>query len=116
LADPITPLPPRAGVPRGFLQWLVLTVSCIGTGYLEEGYFRFYLFKTLEAAGISGGRILFLSIFLFTLCHGYEGPWGMANAAIAGWFLARVFKKRGSLHGIAWAHGAYNLLVYLLGS
>ncbi|MDR2103058.1 MAG: CPBP family intramembrane metalloprotease [Treponema sp.] len=118
LAHRITPLPPppQAGSPGNLLQWLVLAASCIGTGYLEEGYFRFYLFKTLGAAGISGGKILFLSVFLFSLCHAYEGPWGMANAALAGLLLGLVFKSLGTLHAIAWAHGAYNMLVYLIGS
>jgi membrane protease YdiL (CAAX protease family) len=93
-----------------------VVLSCAGTGYLEEGYFRFYLLKTLEPAGIGAGGLIFLSVLLFTFCHGYEGPWGMANAALAGFFLALVFKKKGSLHGIAWAHGAYNVLVYILGA
>jgi hypothetical protein len=38
----------------------------------------------------------------------------MANAALAGFLLALIFKKLGGLHGIAWAHGAYNIMVYIL--
>ncbi|MDR3166376.1 MAG: CPBP family intramembrane metalloprotease [Treponema sp.] len=106
------PLPPRVEVPHTLLQWLVIFLSCIGTGYLEEGYFRFYLLKTFEAAGMGMG--IFFSVLLFTLCHSYEGPWGMANAALAGFLLALVFKKWGRIHGIAWAHGAYNIMVYVL--
>jgi membrane protease YdiL (CAAX protease family) len=108
------PPPPQVEAPHTLPQWLVIVISCAGTGYLEEGYFRFYLLKTFEAARMGMGKGIFFSVLLFTLCHVYEGPWGMANAALAGVFLALVFKKQGRLHGIAWAHGAYNLLVYVL--
>jgi membrane protease YdiL (CAAX protease family) len=112
------PPSPQVEAPRTLLQWLVIVISCAGTGYLEEGYFRFYLLKTFETARMGThtgmGKGIFFSVLLFTLCHGYEGPWGMANAALAGFFLALVFTKQGRLHGIAWAHGAYNLLVYIL--
>jgi membrane protease YdiL (CAAX protease family) len=108
----LLPAPPRVEAPGTFLQWLVIFLSCTGTGYLEEGYFRFYLLKTFEAAGMGMG--IFFSTVLFTLCHSYEGPWGMANAALAGGFLALVFKKWRRLHGIAWAHGAYNIMVYII--
>jgi membrane protease YdiL (CAAX protease family) len=108
------PPPPRVDAPRTPLQWFVIVLSCAGTGYLEEAYFRFYLLKTFEFARMGIGRGIFFSVLLFTLCHTYEGPWGMANAALAGFLLALGFKKQGRLHGIAWGHGAYNLLVYML--
>jgi membrane protease YdiL (CAAX protease family) len=44
----------------------------------------------------------------------YEGPWGFLNAALAGTALAFVFLRYGSLHGIALAHGLYNLFAYAL--
>jgi membrane protease YdiL (CAAX protease family) len=108
------PPPPQVDAPRTLLQWLVIALSCAGTGYLEEAYFRFYLLKTFEFARMGMGRGIFFSVLLFTLCHTYEGPWGMVNAALAGLLLALVFIKQGRLHGIAWGHGAYNLLVYIL--
>ncbi|MDR3342275.1 MAG: CPBP family intramembrane metalloprotease [Treponema sp.] len=98
--------------PHGLVQWLIMAVSCMSTGYLEESYFRYYLVQRLEDAGIGQGRRIFLSCLFFSLCHLYEGPWGVLNAALAGMLLSLVFMRQKSLHGIAWAHGAYNAFVY----
>jgi membrane protease YdiL (CAAX protease family) len=109
-AVPAAPLP---AAPRGFAQWLVIVLSCLSTGYLEETYFRFYLLTRLEGAGIPSGAALVFSVLLFSFCHVYEGPWGTLNAALAGALLSLIFLRRRSLHGIAWAHGLYNVFVYL---
>jgi len=53
---------------------------------------------------------------LFSLCHVYEGPWGILNAVLAGIILSLLFIRFRSLHGIAWAHGAYNIFVYTMGN
>ncbi|MDR1301915.1 MAG: CPBP family intramembrane metalloprotease [Treponema sp.] len=104
---------PQLEAPEGLLAWLVMLVSCFGTGYLEESYFRRYLLLRLTAAGISSGKSIFLSCILFAVCHSYEGPWGVLHAGLAGILLSLVFIQQHSFHGIAWAHGAYNGLVYL---
>ncbi|MDR0723415.1 MAG: CPBP family intramembrane metalloprotease [Treponema sp.] len=105
---------PRLEAPEGLLAWLVILGSCLGTGYLEESYFRLYLLLCLEEAGIGLRKGVFLSCFLFSLCHTYEGPWGVLQAALAGMVLSLVFIRYHAFHGIAWAHGAYNGLVYLI--
>ncbi|MDR1411478.1 MAG: CPBP family intramembrane metalloprotease [Spirochaetaceae bacterium] len=56
-----------------------------------------------------------LSTALFSLCHIYEGPWGMANAVLAGLFLSLIYTHYGAIHGLAWAHGLYNIFVYANG-
>jgi membrane protease YdiL (CAAX protease family) len=107
------PSSPRLEAPQELLAWLVMLVSCLGTGYLEESYFRLYLLLRLEAAGIGIGKSMFFSCILFAICHTYEGPWGILHAGLAGILLSWVLIRFHSFHGIAWAHGAYNGLVYL---
>jgi membrane protease YdiL (CAAX protease family) len=111
----ILPSSPQIGAPHHLLEWPVMVISCLSTGYLEESYFRFYLLQRFEDAGISRGKSIFLSTVLFSLCHIYEGPWGTLNAALAGMLLCLVFIKDKSLHGIAFAHGGYNIFVYMNG-
>jgi membrane protease YdiL (CAAX protease family) len=101
--------------PAGSMGWIVMILSCISTGYLEESFFRFYLFEKLETAGLGPLRIIFVSTALFAVCHLYEGPWGVLNAVLAGAVLAVVFSRFRSLHGIALAHGLYNIFVYAMG-
>jgi membrane protease YdiL (CAAX protease family) len=110
--------PPRIEPPASAPGWIVMVLSCIGTGYLEESYFRFYLLKKMAkiTSGTAGMIIrIVLSTALFSICHIYEGPWGITNAALAGAVLSVLFERYGSLHGIAWAHGGYNAFVYFMG-
>ena len=106
---------PLVEAPRGVFSWLVMPLTGISTGYLEESYFRAYLLTRFSEAGIGPKRSILASTVLFSLCHLYEGPWGILNAAAAGVLLSLVFLKSRSVHGPAWAHGAYNALVYAAG-
>lgn len=103
------------GSPRTLSAWIVMALSCVSTGYLEESYFRFYLLTRLEEFGIQAGKLVLISVLFFALCHVYEGPWGVLNAVLAGTLLALVFLQFRSLHGIALAHGLYNAFVYIIG-
>jgi membrane protease YdiL (CAAX protease family) len=110
--------PPKIEPPASPPGWIVMFLSCTGTGYLEESYFRFYLLKKMEkiTSGTAGMIIrIALSSALFSICHIYEGPWGITNAALAGAVLSVLFERYASLHGIAWAHGGYNAFVYFMG-
>ena len=100
--------------PTDTLGFIVLVFSCLSTGYLEESYFRYYLLTKLEYSVPKTGMRIALSCFLFSLCHVYEGPWGVLNAVAAGILLSALFIRYRSLHGIAWAHGAYNMFVYIM--
>jgi membrane protease YdiL (CAAX protease family) len=108
-------LPLKVEAPVSVPGWIVMVFSCLGTGYLEESYFRYYLLTKLEK---QQPNVLFRIIFstvLFSLCHIFEGPWGIINAMLAGFFLSWLFNRYKSLHGVAWAHGAYNIFVYFIG-
>jgi membrane protease YdiL (CAAX protease family) len=113
---PFLPAPPVLVRPSGLGGWLVLGVFCLGTGYLEEGYFRVYLETRLSAGGLTPLPRLAIACGLFTLCHLYQGPVGLCNAALAGLFLLLVYRKTGTLHGLALGHGCYNILVYAFGA
>jgi membrane protease YdiL (CAAX protease family) len=116
--------------PGGPGAWLLMILSCFGTGYLEETYFRHYLLgRSWEPddgglpAGLSALRAkagavpgIAASTALFSVCHIYEGPWGMANAALAGILLSLIYTHYGAVHGLAWAHGVYNIFIYANGA
>ena len=108
--------PEKVEAPANALGWAVMVISCIGTGYLEECYFRYYLLTKLENTHPSPVVRIIFSTFLFSICHIYEGPWGAFNAALAGILLSVIFIRYRSFHGIAWAHGAYNIFVYIAGN
>ena len=110
----VTP-PSTIETPVGVWPWIVVVFSCICTGYLEESYFRYYLLTKFENRFSGAATGIFFSSILFSLCHIYEGPWGFLNAALAGILLALLFIRYRSLHGIAWAHAAYNIFVYVVG-
>ena len=102
--------------PDNVFSWIILIISCISTAYLEESYFRFYLLSKRAEMGIGPHRAVLFSTLLFSFCHIYEGPWGFLNAALSGILLAFIFVRYRSLHGIAFAHALYNVLVYALGA
>ena len=110
------PPPPKVEGPATIAGWIVMVFSCLGTGYLEESYFRYYLITKLDYQLPQTALRIALSTVLFSVCHFYEGPWGILNAVLAGVFLSVLFFRYRSLHGIAWAHGAYNILVYAMGN
>ncbi|MDR1326278.1 MAG: CPBP family intramembrane metalloprotease [Treponema sp.] len=99
--------------PDDALGWFVLCLSCLGTGYLEESWFRLYLPLKLRNADMLSGTAITLSTLLFALCHRYEGAWGVLNATLAGTVLSLILWKKKSFHGIALAHALYNILAYL---
>jgi len=108
--------PPKIEGPSSVMGFVVLVFSCLGTGYLEESFFRYYLLTRLETVVPKMALRIALSTLLFSLCHMYEGPWGLLNSVLAGVFLSVLFIRYRSIHGIAWAHGAYNLFVYTMGT
>jgi membrane protease YdiL (CAAX protease family) len=110
--DPVSA--PELALPQGPAAILAMILSSLSTGYLEETYFRFYLFRRLAEGGIGLTRAALVSSLLFALCHAYEGPLGALNAFLAGLLLFFIFARRRSFHGIAWAHGGYNIFVYVM--
>jgi membrane protease YdiL (CAAX protease family) len=104
---------PAVEAPTNVPGWIAVGLSCAGTGYLEESYFRFYLLQKLENYIPQKYVRILLSVLLFAVCHVYEGPMGIINAGLAGFLLAIVFTQYRTLHGIALAHALYNSLVYI---
>jgi len=100
--------------PSTAAQWIILFISCILSAYLEESYFRFYLLSKRKAMNLNIPGIIILSVSLFSVCHIYGGPWSFLNAAISGAVLCFIFIKYNSIHGIAIAHGLYNICAYIL--
>ncbi|MDR2808494.1 MAG: CPBP family intramembrane metalloprotease [Spirochaetaceae bacterium] len=87
------------------VQYCSMVFLFLCSGYLEEGYFRFYLLRKNQKPSM-----IIFSTALFALCHRYQGIAGMFNTACAGLLLSTVFIKSRSLHGIAIAHGLYNII------
>jgi len=104
----------RSLSPKTVIAWTVLVISCVSSAYLEESYFRFYLFSKKEEMGLGPHRAVLVSTLLFSVCHLYEGPWGFLNAALSGVALAYIFLRFRSLHSVAIAHALYNILAYVL--
>ena len=100
--------------PSTAAQWVILCLSLIFSAYLEESYFRFYLLSGRKELGLNNPGILILSVSLFSICHLYGGFWSFLNAAISGTVLCLIFLKYKSLHGIAIAHGLYNISAFIL--
>ena len=100
--------------PGSPLEWIILCIACVFSAYLEESYFRFYLLSRRQELNLNATSALILSVSLFSICHIYEGPWGFLNAVISGTFLAFIFLRYNSLHGIAIAHALYNISIYII--
>ncbi|MDR0599828.1 MAG: CPBP family intramembrane metalloprotease [Treponema sp.] len=118
LAAQVTGLFPGKEIPapRGSFPWTSVILTSLCAGYLEEGYFRLYLPRRFLNAGLGTLKSFAVPVLVFGLLHAWEGPWGFANALLAGLFLSLVYNKTASFHGIALAHGLYNTLVYLAAS
>ena len=100
--------------PSGVLDWVALCFSCIFAAYLEESYFRYYLLSKSKEMKMGPVQALLLSTALFSICHIYEGPWGFLNSVISGAVLSFLYLRYKAFHGIAIAHGLYNIAVYVI--
>ena len=92
--------------------WITLCVSCFLGAYLEESYFRFYLLSKRNEFNLNAKGALALSVILFAACHIYAGPWSFINALISGVVLGFIFLRYNAIHGLAIAHGLYNIIAY----
>ena len=80
----------------------------LATGYREEFFFRSYLLKRLGQLGLSVPLAVAASTALFSLGHYYEGPLGIAIAAVLGAVFSMAYLRWRNLHVIAIAHALYN--------
>jgi uncharacterized protein len=86
-------------------------VFAIVGGYREELFFRSYLITRMGQAGLPAAWAAASASALFSLGHWYEGPMGIAFAALLGVYFSVVFLRTRSLHVVAIAHGLYNFAV-----
>jgi membrane protease YdiL (CAAX protease family) len=100
--------------PSNIAEWTILCFTCFFAAYLEETFFRFYLINRMEELNIGSVKALAVSSLLFSICHIYVGPWGFLNSLISAVILAFIFLRYRALHGIAIAHGLYNIAVYVI--
>jgi membrane protease YdiL (CAAX protease family) len=105
---------PASGLVKGWKAITICIVCSFATAYLEESFFRFYLLSRFEKITGKKTPALIISVLLFMLCHLYEGFWGLLNAFLAATVLSLIFFRYRTIHGLAWAHGLYNVLIYLL--
>jgi len=111
-----TSAPAALSRPSTVTEWVILGVWLICSAYLEESFFRFYLLNRRQEMNLNASSALAFSVLLFSACHIYEGPWGFLNSVFSAAILGFVFLRYNSLHGIAIAHGFYNIIVYALNS
>ena len=101
-------------LPSTVIEWVVLCFSCIFAAYLEESYFRYYLLSKRKEMKMGQLQALLFSTALFSICHIYEGPWGFLNSVISAAVLSFIYLRYQTFHGIAIAHGLYNIAVYVI--
>jgi membrane protease YdiL (CAAX protease family) len=102
--------------PSSNFEWVILGFSCVLSAYLEESFFRFYILSRRDELRLNAVSAMVVSVALFSICHIYEGPWGFLNSFLSAVILAFVFLRYNALHGIAIAHGLYNIAVYVINS
>ena len=88
-------------------------LSTLAIGYREEIFFRAFITDRAEEAGADPRVALAAAAFVFALGHLYQGVLGFIVSLTIGLVLAAVYFRTRSLHGIAVAHGLYNLVVLL---
>jgi uncharacterized protein len=99
---------------QGAAQLPLALAFSLTAGYREEFFFRAYLLRRLDDVAVPRGAAVALSTGLFCIGHVYEGPLGVAIAAVLGIVFAISYIRRTNLHVIAIAHGLYNTVVLCL--
>ncbi|MDR0487287.1 MAG: CPBP family intramembrane metalloprotease, partial [Treponema sp.] len=79
--------------PSTVVGWIILSVSCLTTGYLEESFFRLYLLARRSEFRLTAPAATVFSVVLFSICHIYEGPWGFLNSVLSGTLFSFVFLR-----------------------
>jgi membrane protease YdiL (CAAX protease family) len=118
-------------LPNTISGWIALFAACLCTGYLEESFFRVYLEEALarfnknkittfnysvypkQKPRFAPGVSVILPLIMFSVCHYWEGAFGIINAFCAGVIFHLIYKRTRSLHGIALSHAFYDFAVYL---
>jgi membrane protease YdiL (CAAX protease family) len=99
---------------QSYAQVPVALLFGLAAGYREEFFFRSYLLGRLGELGLPLPLAGIASTLLFCVGHVYEGPLGIAVAAVLGAILCIAYIRRPNLHVVAIAHGMYNAIVLCL--
>jgi membrane protease YdiL (CAAX protease family) len=99
---------------QGYAQVPLALLFGLTAGYREEFFFRSYLLGRMKELGIPVPLAAVVSTLLFCMGHLYEGPVGIAVAAVLGSILCISYILRPNLHVVAIAHGLYNATVLVL--
>jgi membrane protease YdiL (CAAX protease family) len=89
----------------------LILVSVLTIGYSEELFFRAYLLRRLERAGLSPAWAILAASLLFGGAHGAQGAVGLAAAASIGLWLGWRWRSGRDIHEIALAHALYDAAV-----
>jgi uncharacterized protein len=92
----------------------IFLASSLSTGYAEELFFRSYLMRRLERAGLGPLWAGLASSLLFGAAHGAQGIVGIASTALVGLWFARRWHKGRNIHELAIGHGIYDATVFAL--
>lgn len=91
----------------------LVMISTLAIGYREEIFFRAYLADRAPELGVHPRTALYAGALIFGLGHIYQGPGGFLLATVLGAVFAEIYLRTRSLHGIAVAHGMFNLIALL---
>jgi len=86
-------------------------LASVAVGYREEIFYRAYLIERAAEHRVPQWAVVTVSTGLFAAGHVYQGVAGVGISALVGLAMAGVYIWRRSLHGIAVAHGIYNVVV-----
>ncbi|OHD82205.1 MAG: hypothetical protein A3J97_05500 [Spirochaetes bacterium RIFOXYC1_FULL_54_7] len=104
---------PSALSPGGSLSpaaFLALSAGfSLASAYREELFYRAYLLGSCRQRSTPPAAAVTVSVVMFAWGHAYQGPAGMAAAALVGLFLSIAWTRGTSVHALAWGHAAYNL-------
>jgi uncharacterized protein len=110
--------PLMTGLARGEGRSLALVplflASSMATGYAEELFFRSYLMRRLDRAGLPPIWSAIASSLLFGGAHGAQGAAGMAATFLVGLWFSWRWRKGGGIHEIALGHGLYDAVVFAI--
>ncbi|MCX7026424.1 MAG: CPBP family intramembrane metalloprotease [Spirochaetes bacterium] len=111
--NPLLAFFPHAAAPNP-LSLVFIVLACLGTGYSEELFFRFFAVGALGRAGFAPAAAYLVSALVFALSHLGQGLYGAAMTGIFA-LVFSFFRIKGSkLHALALGHAFYDLAVLLV--
>jgi membrane protease YdiL (CAAX protease family) len=90
-----------------------MTIACLGTGYSEELFFRFFAVGALGKAGFPQSVAYLLSSLIFALAHLGQGVYGAVMAGIFALVFSFCRIRGAKLHALALGHAVYDLAVFI---